>query len=132
MIENQLTDMPFSITEAEVLSVMGYTDISKARKPVRRIVERELEAAEKLCDPWGGVVEVDIDRLEGDHIFLDDGTVLEGERIRKILRQTQRVALMLVTAGEKFTLASRTHVANNKMSVALVVDAIGCTYRINY
>ncbi len=123
--------MPFQITEEDVLAVMGYTDISKARKPVRKILEYEFNRAPSLTDPWGGVVEVGLHNIEGDVVTLTDGVALEGERLRKILRKSSIAAIMLVTAGKKFTHASREYVASGKLSNALVIDAIGTAYVID-
>lgn len=127
-MQNQLPDYHFDLDIDTVLNFMGYNDPAKARPKIRDTALAEMARVNEWVDSWGAAVEVPLCGIQDDEIYLkkhDAQVVLKSTQLPKILRKSDAVAILLVTAGRKVTDESRKLVAAGKMSQALAVSAVG-------
>jgi len=127
-MENRLANHRFALDIDSVLNFMGYADPSKARSKIRMIAEQEMARANEWAESWGCEVEVPLCGIQDNEIFLkkDEGkSVLHSTHLPKILRKSDAVAILLVTAGRPVTDESRRLMAAGKMTQALAVSAVG-------
>lgn len=127
-MKNCLADFHFEPDINSVLNFMGYADPQKARPKIRDMAQQELERANEWADSWGCAVEVPLCGIEAEKIFLKRGeeqVCLHSSQLPKILRKSDAVSILLVTAGRKVTEESRRLMAAGKMTQALAVSAVG-------
>lgn len=127
-MENQLADYRFDLDINSVLNFMGYSDPSKARDKIRAVAEAEMARANEWADSWGFAVEVPLCGIQDDEIYLKKAAAqvtLKSTQLPKILRKSDAVTILLVTAGRKVTDESRRLMAAGKMTQALAVSAVG-------
>ena len=125
---NRIAGYRYTVPLDTVLNFMGYSDPSKARKPVLKVVEEQMAMVTELSEPWGASVEVPLCGIRDDRIILKDGIdqiELQSEQLPKILRNAEAVVILLASAGDKATELSRQLMAEGKQGQALAVDAIG-------
>lgn len=127
-VMNQLEGYQYQLGLESVLNFMGYSDTSKARKPVVKIAEEYIARADEFTEPWAASVEVSLCGIENDKVHLKHGLdqlVLHSEQLPKILRHSESVVMLLASAGDKATQASQRLMADGKPAQAMAVDAIG-------
>lgn len=127
-MENQLANYHFDLDIDIVLNFMGYADPVRANKKIRQIAEQEMERANEFADSWGFAIEVPLCGIKNNEIYLkrdEEKIVLKSSQLPKILRNSDAVTLLLVTAGKKITEESRRLMAAGKMTQALAVSAVG-------
>jgi hypothetical protein len=127
-MQNQLADYHFALDINSVLNFMGYADPGKARPKIRQIAETEVARANEWVDSWGCAIEAPLCGINDDKIFLkqdDTQVTLHSNHLPKILRRSDAVSILLVTAGQKVTGESRRLMAAGKMTQALAVSAVG-------
>ena len=127
-MENQLASYCFNLELNSVLNFMGYADPERARPKIRLIAEEELARANDFADSWGQAVQVPLCGIRDEEILLkknDDQVFLRSAQLPKILRKSDAVSILLVTAGRKITEESRRLMAAGKMTQALAVSAVG-------
>lgn len=125
---NQLADYQYQLDVERVLNFMGYSDPSRARKPVLKIVEEQMVRAADFAEPWAASIEVPLCGIENDKIHLKFGIeqlVLQSDQLPKILRNAESVIILLASAGDKTTLESRRLMSEGKSGQALAIDAVG-------
>lgn len=125
---NQLADYQYQLDVERVLNFMGYSDPSRARKPVLKIVEEQMARAADFAEPWAASIEVPLCGIENDKIHLKFGIeqlVLQSDQLPKILRNAESVVILLASAGDKTTLESRRLMSEGKSGQALAIDAVG-------
>lgn len=127
-MENQLANYQFNLEINSVLNFMGYADTSRARPKIRQIAEDEIGRANDFADSWGYALQVPICGIKDEEIFLkknDNQISLRSTQLPKILKKSDAVTILLVTAGSKITHESRRLMAGGKMTQALAVSAVG-------
>jgi len=127
-MKNQLASYSFDLDINSVLNFMGYADPERARPKIRQIAEEEKARANDFADSWGRALEIPLCGIRDEEIFLkkDDHQVsLHSVQLPKILRKSDAVTILLVTAGRKITDESRRLMAAGKMTQALAVSAVG-------
>lgn len=127
-MENQLADYRFDLDINSVLNFMGYNDPAKARSKIRDVALVEMTRANEWSDSWGAAVEVPLCGIQDDEIYLKKAAAqvkLKSTQLPKILRKSDAVSILLVTAGRKVTDESRRLMAAGKMTQALAVSAVG-------
>lgn len=127
-LTNQLADYQYQLDRDRVLNFMGYSDPSKARTPVLKIVDGQLARAAEFAEPWAASIEVPLCGIENDKIHLKHGLdqlVLHSEQLPRILRNAESVVMLLASAGDKTTEESRRLMAEGKTGQALAIDAVG-------
>lgn len=127
-MKNSLADFLFDLDINSVLNFMGYADPEKARPKIRELALEETKRANELADSWGSAVQVPLCGIQDESIFLkygEDQVCLHSTQLPKILRKSDGVAILLVTAGGKVTEESRRLMAAGKMTRALAVSAVG-------
>lgn len=125
---NQLADYQYQLDVERVLNFIGYSDPSRARKPVLKIVEEQMARAADFAEPWAASIEVPLCGIENDKIHLKFGIeqlVLQSDQLPKILRNAESVVILLASAGDKTTLESRRLMSEGKSGQALAIDAVG-------
>lgn len=125
---NRIADYRYALPSETVLNFMGYSDPSKARKPVLKVLDEQMARVAELSEPWGTSIEVPLCGVQNDRITLKHGIdqiELRSEQLPKILRQAEAVVILLASAGDKTTEVSRRLMADGKQGQALVMDAIG-------
>lgn len=128
VIANRIEGYRYTLPRDTVLNFMGYSDPSKARKPVLKVLDEQLARATECAAPWGASVEVPLCGITDDRIILKDGISqieLRSEQLPKILRQAEAVVILLASAGDAATQLSRQLMADGKQGQALAMDAIG-------
>ena len=91
-LTNQLADYQYQLDRDRVLNFMGYSDPSKARTPVLKIVDGQLARAAEFAEPWAASIEVPLCGIENDKIHLKHGLdqlVLHSEQLPRILRNAE-------------------------------------------
>ena len=127
-MENQLAHYLFNLDINSVLNFMGYADPERARPKIRQIAEEEKARANFFADSWGHALQVPLCGIKAEEIFLkkDDHQIsLHSSQLPKILKKSDAVTILLVTAGRKITDESRRLMAAGKMTQALAVSAVG-------
>lgn len=127
-IVNRLAGYRYQLDRDSVLNFMGYSDPSKARKPVLKIADEHMARAEAFAEPWATSIEVPLCGIEHDKIYLKHGleqVALHSEQLPKILRHAESVVILLASAGDKTTEESRRLMADGKQGQALAIDAVG-------
>lgn len=127
-MKNSLADFHFELDIDSVLNFMGYADPQKARPKIRAIAVEEMARANEFADSWGCAVEVPLCGIQHEEIYLkrgEDQVCLHSAQLPKILRKSDAVTILLVTAGRKVTEESRRLMAAGKMTQALAVSAVG-------
>lgn len=127
-MKNSLADFQFELDINSVLNFMGYADPQKARPKIRDLALEEMKRANDLADSWGCAVEIPLCGIQEEEIYLKRGeeqVSLRSSQLPKILRKSDGVAILLVTAGRKVTEESRRLMAAGKMTQALAVSAVG-------
>ena len=127
-MENQLANYHFELDIDVVLNFMGYAQPERARKKIRQLAQQEMERVNDFADSWGCAVEVPLCGMKNNEIFLKkdkEQVTLKSSQLPKILRNSDAVAVLLVTAGQKVTEESRRLMAAGKMTQALAVSAVG-------
>jgi len=127
-MENQLAHYSFNLDINSVLNFMGYADPERARPKIRQIAEEEKMRANLFADSWGYALQVPLCGIKDEEIFLkkeDSQVSLHSTQLPKILRKSDAVTILLVTAGRKVTDESRRLMAAGKMTQALAVSAVG-------
>lgn len=127
-MDNRLASYCFNLDINSVLNFMGYVDPAKARPKIREIAIQEMARANELADSWGAAIEVPLCGIRDDEIYLKRGegqVMLKSIQLPKILRKSDAVTILLVTAGRKVTEESRRLMAESKMTQALAVSAVG-------
>lgn len=130
ILENWLADYDYPLALETVLNFMGYSDVSRARKPVLKVAEEQRERARQFAQPWAAAVEVPLCGIEDGRIYLKDGleqVVLNSEQLPKILRHSESCVILLASAGDAVTEEARRLMADGKQGQALAMDAIGST-----
>ena len=127
-MNNQLSEHNYNLDMDTVLNFMGYSDFSKVRDKVRLIAEKEILRVDEFHEPWGQSIETSVCGIEQGDVFLkknESSVCLKSESLANILRKSDSVAILLVTAGTKTTEESRRLVSEGKMAQALAVSAVG-------
>lgn len=125
---NQLANYQYQLDVERVLNFMGYSDPSRARKPVLKIVDEQMARAADFAEPWAASIEVPLCGIENDRIHLKYGVeqlVLQSDQLPKILRNAESVVILLASAGDKTTQESRRLMSEGKSGQALAIDAMG-------
>lgn len=133
-LSNQLADYRYDLSLDSVLNFMGYGDPAKARPKIRDLAQQEMARASEWAEPWGLAVEVPLCGMRDEEIFLKRGTEqvsLRSSQLPKILRKSDAVSILLVTAGRKVTEESRRLVAAGKLTQALAVSAVGSAMAVD-
>jgi hypothetical protein len=128
VLTNQLANYQYQLERERVLNFMGYSDPSKARKPVLKILDEQMLRATDFAEPWAASIEVPLCGIENDRIHLKHGMdqlVLKSEQLPKILRNAESVVILLASAGDKTTAESRRLMSEGKSGQALAIDAVG-------
>ncbi len=128
ILKNCLEGYSYQLPLDAVLNFMGYSDPSKARKPVLKIAKECISRAVDFSEPWAASIEVPLCGIEDDKIHLKHGLdqlVLHSEQLPKILRNAESVVMLLASAGDKTTEESRRLMADGKQGQALAMDAVG-------
>lgn len=129
-LENILAGYHYPLALDTVLNFMGYSDVSKARKPVLKVAHEQIERARELAEPWGAFVEAPLCGISDNKIFLKDGleqVELCSEQLPKILRNAESCVMLLASAGDAVTQEARRLMAEGKQGQALALDAVGST-----
>jgi len=127
-MENRLAGFQFDLDINSVLNFMGYADTSKVRPKIRDMAVEAMAQAQQFEDSWGCAVEVALCGIREEEIFLRRGVEqvsLRSAQLPKILRKSDAVSILLVTAGRKITDESRRLMAAGKMTQALAISAVG-------
>lgn len=125
---NRLAGYRYQLDRESVLNFMGYSDPSKARKPVLKVADDQIARADEFAEPWAASVEVALCGIENDKIHLKHGleqVVLHSEQLPKILRNAESVVILLATAGDRVTQEAKRLMADGKQGQALAIDAVG-------
>ena len=129
-LKNELAGYDYPLALETVLNFMGYSDVTKARKPVLKIAHEQIERAREFASPWGAFVEVPLCGVTPDTIYLKEGdgkVALNSEQLPKILRNAESCVLLLASAGDPITEEARRLMAEGKQGQALALDAVGST-----
>lgn len=127
-MQNQLANHHFNLDINSVLNFMGYAEPERARPKICLIAEAEMARANDFADSWGVALQVPLCGIRDEEILLKQGdgqVALHSTQLPKILRKSDAVSIMLVTAGRKVTDESRRLMAAGKMTQALAVSAVG-------
>jgi len=128
-MQNHLGHYSFKLDINSVLNFMGYADPARARTKIRQIAEEEMARVNDFADSWGCAIQAPLCGIRDEEIVLkkndDDPVVLRSTQLPKILKKSDAVAILLVTAGRKITDESRRLMAAGKMTQALAVSAVG-------
>ena len=127
-MENQLANYHFNLDINSVLNFMGYADPTRARPRIRETAETEMARANDFADSWGHALQVPLCGIQDNEIFLkkNGGQVaLHSTQLPKVLKKSDAVVILLVTAGNKITTESRRLMAAGKMTQALAISAVG-------
>jgi hypothetical protein len=127
-MENQLPDFSYSLELNQVLNFMGYADPAKARPRIRKMAEEAIAQGPAFAESWAGAVEVPLCGIKQEEVYLKQGesqVCLYSKQLPNILRKSDAVSILLVTAGQKITDESRRLMAEGKMTRALAVSAVG-------
>jgi len=133
-MENQLEDFSFDLQVNDVLNFMGYADPAKARPKIRAMAEEAIASANIFNEAWGTSIEVPLCGIRENEVYLkrgDEQVCLHSTQLPKILRKSDAVAILLVTAGKKITEESRKWMSTGKMTQALVYSAIGSAMAVD-
>lgn len=128
VLDNRLAGYRYSLDRDSVLNFMGYSDPSKARKPVLKVADEQIQRAQEFAEPWATSVEVPLCGIDSDRIHLKYGAeqlVLHSEQLPKILRHAESVVILLASAGDRVTEEARRLMADGKQGQALAMDAVG-------
>ncbi len=127
-LPNRLESYCYQLNRDSVLNFMGYSDTSKARKPVLKIADEQMARADTFAEPWATAIEVPLCGIENDKIHLKHGVeqlVLHSEQLPKILRHADSVVILLASAGNLVTQESKRLMEDGKLGQALAMDAVG-------
>ena len=127
-MENQLANYHFNLDIDSVLNFMGYADPTRARPKIRQMAEVEMARVNDFADSWGHALQTSLCGVQENEVFLKKGegqVVLHSTQLPKILKKSDAVVILLVTAGNKITEESRRLMAAGKMTQALAISAVG-------
>ena len=86
-------------------------------------MDSTIKRAENLCSLALAYRMVGIDENDNGAVRLEDGTVLSGKALSKMLSQSQKAVLMASTAGSHIMEEIRTLMDSGKASEAVIMDA---------
>jgi hypothetical protein len=107
-----------------ILSRLGYKrGITGINEDFQKLLDGTVKRAESLCSLVLAYRMVGIDENTGENVRLEDGTVLSGKALSRMLSQSQRAVLMASTAGQRIMEEIRTLMDSGRASEAVIMDA---------
>ena len=107
-----------------ILSRLGYKrGLTWINEDFQKLLDGTVKRAESLCSLVLAYRMVGIDENTGENVRLEDGTVLSGKALSRMLSQSQRAVLMASTAGQRIMEEIRTLMDSGRASEAVIMDA---------
>jgi hypothetical protein len=119
-----LTGIRPSYNKSLILTRLGYKrGVTGFDEDFQRLLDSTIKRAENLCSLALAYRMVGIDENDNGAVRLEDGTVLSGKALSKMLSQSQKAVLMASTAGSHIMEEIRTLMDSGKASEAVIMDA---------
>jgi hypothetical protein len=125
MVLSSGTHMDIEVDSRQVCRYLGYKADIEPSPRIASLLDECMGLARQLLQPAYSHIFKDIQAVRGSQVFVEDGLVLRGNSISRLLSKCAKVALFVLTIGGALEeMAGR--LANEGLIVkAYVLDAIG-------
>jgi hypothetical protein len=110
---------------SQVLRILGYRNGCNPSARLLSVVDNYVEKARELFKASYSYTISDIKLIEGSQVFIDNSLVFESKLIAQLLKHCEKVAIFLLTLGNRLDETMRDLVENDLTLEAVVLDAIG-------
>jgi hypothetical protein len=104
---------------------IGYSADCEPSARIASLIEEYVDNATQLIEPSCSYVIRGIERVQGFSVLIEDSIVFEGQVIAHLLEQCERVAVFLVTIGDRLEEMACQLSEDRFIVEAYVLDAIG-------
>ena len=123
MAESSRIDI--DIDRRSICRYLGYTvDVDPSAR-ISSLLDEYIEITRHLIEPSYSYVIKDIERVEGSRSFIKGPVVLESEAIARLLELCERIAVFILTIGNRLEETVGQLADDNLIVEAYVLDAIG-------
>ena len=123
MAESSRIDI--DIDRRSICRYLGYTvDVDPSAR-ISSLLDEYIEITRHLIQPTYSYVIKDIERVEGSRSFIKGPVVLESEAIARLLERCERIAVFILTIGNRLEETVGQLADDNLIVEAYVLDAIG-------
>ncbi len=109
----------------QVLRILGYRDGCAPSARLLSLVNNYVEKARQLFKASYSYIISDIKRIEGSQVFTENSLVFESKVIAQLLKHCEKVAIFLLTLGNRLDETMRDLAENGLILEAVVLDAVG-------
>jgi hypothetical protein len=109
----------------QVLRILGYRNGCNPSARLLSIVNNYVEKARELFKASYSYTISDIKLIEGPQVFIENSLVFESKVIAQLLKHCEKVAIFLLTLGNRLDETMRDLVENDLTLEAVVLDAVG-------
>jgi hypothetical protein len=114
------------IDKGVIAKLMG-VDANDIPEPYRGMIQRELDETDNYTNIKGGyIISENVNILSPKGVFEFENTLFKaGANVVSNLRQSEKLAFFICTAGEEVTLRSRQHMKSGNMLEGYIADIAG-------
>jgi len=109
----------------QVLRILGYRDGCAPSARLLSLVNNYVEKARELFKASYSYIISDIKLIDGSQVFMEHSLVFESKVIAQLLKHCEKVAIFLLTLGNRLDETMRDLAENGLILEAVVLDAVG-------